>query len=324
MGISPPGLTRSAVATDHPPSLDHGPEVTADPSDREGVVLDLPRAQLDLSRSIAVMGIVNVTPDSFYDGGATAELTTARDRVLQFVTEGAAIVDVGGVRGGPGTEVSIEEEIGRVRPLIEAVRERDTDVLLSVDTFRAPVAAAAMTAGADIVNDVGSGHDPELLDVAAEHRAGYLAMHHGGSPRTRPFRRGYDAEVVAEVVERCRELAEQAQERGVDRRRVIVDPGHDFQKTTYHSLELTRRLPELTALGYPVLVALSNKDFIGETLDAPLDQRVDASIAAAVFAILRGASIVRVHEVARTVTAVRMTEALLGWTGPEVAVRGLE
>jgi len=126
------------------------------------------------------------------------------------------------------------------------------------------------------------------------------------------------------VIAHCRRLTERARAAGVPAGRLIVDPGHDFQKTTAHSLEVTRRLPELAALGYPVLVALSNKDFIGETLDAPLGGRVDGSLAAAVFSILRGANLVRVHEVGRTVGAVRMTEAMLGWRGPQIAVRGLE
>jgi dihydropteroate synthase len=155
-------------------------------------------------------------------------------------------------------------------------------------------------------------------------RRGYVAMHHGGRPRTRPYRRAYVPDVTTAVVDHCRALTGRAIDAGVDPRRLVVDPGHDFQKTTAHSLEVTRRLPELAALGFPVLVALSNKDFIGETLDAPLDARVDGSLAAAVFSVLHGAHIVRVHEVARTRDALRMIEALLGWRRPAHEVRGLE
>ncbi len=209
-------------------------------------------------------------------------------------------------------------------PFVEALRAEDERIILSVDTFRAPVADAVLAAGADILNDVTGLHDPEVLEVVARHDAGYVAMHHGGEPRTRPYRRAYRPDVTAAVVAHCRELTDRAVAAGIAPTRLIVDPGHDFQKTTYHSLELTRRLPELAALGYPVLVALSNKDFVGETLDVPLDERVDGSLAAAVFSVLRGAHIVRVHEVARTAHALRMTEALLGWRGPAVAVRGLE
>lgn len=287
-------------------------------------VLRLRRRSFDFSTAVAVMGIVNVTPDSFYDRGATFGLDTALEHARRLIAEGADIVDVGGVKGGPGTEVTVTEEVDRVLPFVEGLRAEDTQVVISVDTFRAPVAEAALEAGADIVNDVTGGWDDDLLGVVAVHDAGYVAMHHGGQPRTRPFRRAYDPDVTTAVIDHCRRLTDQAIERGVAADRLIVDPGHDFQKTTYHSLELSRRLPELAALGYPVLVALSNKDFVGETLDAPLERRVDGSLAAAVFSILRGAHLVRVHEVQRTVDAVRMTEALLGWRRPAVAVRGLE
>jgi dihydropteroate synthase len=287
-------------------------------------VLDLPRRRIDLSRRVGVMGIVNRTPDSFYDRGATYAFDAALAHARRLIAEGADIVDVGGVKGGPGDAVSVGEEIDRVVPFVEALRAVEPEVLLSVDTFRAPVAAAAMTAGADIINDVTGLHDPEVLDVVVEHEAGYVAMHHGGRPRTRPYRQHYLPDVTHAIVSHCRALTESALAAGVPAGRLIVDPGHDFQKTTAHSLEITRRLPELHALGYPVLVALSNKDFIGETLDAPLERRVDGSLAAAVFSVLRGAHLVRVHEVARTVDVLRMTEAMLGWRGPAVAIRGLE
>jgi dihydropteroate synthase len=292
-------------------------------------VLDLPRRHLDLGSRVAVMGIVNRTPDSFYDRGATYDLDTAVAHGRRLVAEGADIIDIGGVKGGPGAEVSVDDELARIVPFVEALRAAEPDVLLSVDTFRAAVADAALAAGADIVNDVTGLHDPEVLDVVVARRAGYVAMHHGGQPRTRPYRREYAPDVTTAVVRHCAELTDRALAAGVPAERLIVDPGHDFQKTTAHSLELSRRLPELAALGFPVLVALSNKDFVGETLDAPLEpagsapRRVDGSLAAAVFCMLRGAHLVRVHEVQRTVDAVRMTEALLGWRRPAVEVRGL-
>jgi dihydropteroate synthase len=289
-----------------------------------GPVLDLPRRRLELGRHAAVMGIVNRTPDSFYDRGATYAFDTALAHARRLVAEGADLVDVGGVKGGPGAEVTVAEELERVVPFVEALRAAEPDVLISVDTFRAPVADAAMAAGADVINDVTGLHDPEVLDVVVAREAGYVAMHHGGRPRTRPFRRTYVPDVTAAVVEHCRALTERAMDAGVPRGRLLVDPGHDFQKTTAHSLELTRRLPELAALGFGVLVALSNKDFIGEALDAPLDRRVDGSLAAAVYSLERGAHVLRVHEVQRTVDAVRMTEVLLERRPPAVAVRGLE
>lgn len=291
--------------------------------DADPPTLDLPRRRFRFDRELAVMGILNRTPDSFYDGGATFALDDALRHAHLLIDEGADILDVGGVKGGPGETVTVAEEIDRVAPVVEAVREAH-DTVVSVDTFRAPVARAVLAAGADIVNDVTGLHDPEILDVVAAHDAGYVAMHHGGEPRTRPFRRTWHPDVTTVVVDHCRRLAARATAAGVSPDRIIVDPGHDFQKTTHHSLELSRRLPELAALGHPVLVALSNKDFVGETLDRGLSERVDGTLAATVFSILRGAHIVRVHEVARTVDALRMTEALLGWRGPAVASRGLE
>jgi dihydropteroate synthase len=289
-----------------------------------GPTLDLPRRRLELGRRAAVMGIVNRTPDSFYDRGATYELETALEHARRLIAEGADIVDVGGVKGGPGDEVSVADELDRVVPFVEALRDEHPRVLLSVDTFRAPVADAALAAGADLVNDVTGLHDPEVLDVVVAREAGYVAMHHGGRPRTRPFRRAYVPDVTTAVVTHCRQLTERAMDAGVPRSRLLVDPGHDFQKTTAHSLEVTRRLPELVALGFGVLVALSNKDFVGEAIGAPTDRRVDASLAAGVFALLQGAHVLRVHEVRRTVDAVRMTEVLLGRRPPAYAVRGLE
>jgi dihydropteroate synthase len=287
-------------------------------------VLDLPRGRLELARRTAIMGIVNRTPDSFYDRGATYDLDVALDHARRLLDEGADLLDVGGIKGGPGEEVTVAEEIDRVVPFIEALRAERPTALLSVDTYRAPVADAALRAGADVVNDVTGLHDPELLDVVVTHHAGYVAMHHGGQPRTRPYRRTYHPDVTSAVITHCTRLTERAMAAGVPRERLLVDPGHDFQKTTHHSLELTRRLPELAALGFGVLVALSNKDFVGETLDVPLEGRVDGSLAAAVFSLLRGAHVLRVHEVARTREVVRMTEALLGRRPPAVAVRGLE
>lgn len=290
----------------------------------DGLVLALPRRAIDLSRRVAVMGIVNRTPDSFYDRGATFGLDTAIEHAQRLVAEGADIIDVGGIKGGPGDDVDVAEEIDRVVPFIEALRATNQQVLVSVDTFRAPVAEAALAAGADIVNDVTGLHDPALLARVAAHDAGYIAMHHGGAPRTRPFRKIYEPDVTTAVVDHCRSLAARALAAGVAPSRLIVDPGHDFQKTTAHSLELSRNLDRLAALGFPVLVALSNKDFIGETLDVPIDQRVDGSLASAVFCAMRGANVVRVHQVARTVAVLDMTASLMGWRPAAIQVRGLE
>jgi len=279
------------------------------------------RRTFDFGRRVAVMAIVNRTPDSFYDRGATFGFEAAVAAGERALAEGADWLDVGGVKAGPGTDVTEAEELDRVVPLVEALRDR-TDAVISVDTFRPGVARRALAAGADVVNDPSGLRDPEVADAAAESGAGLVLMHTGGPPRTRPHRPAY-ADVVGEVRAFLGDRAALARRRGVAAERLIVDPGHDFHKNTFHSLELTRRLAELTDLGYPVLVAFSNKDFVGETLDLPLDQRLEGSLAAAAFAVTAGASIIRVHEVAPTVRVVRMTEAILGRRPPSVTRRGL-
>jgi len=279
------------------------------------------RRTFDFGRRVAVMAIVNRTPDSFYDRGATFGFDAAMAAAERALAEGADWLDVGGVKAGPGPPVPEDEELDRVLPVVEAVRAR-TDAVISVDTFRSEVARRALAAGADVVNDPSGLHDPEVAEVAAEAGAGLVVVHTGGTPRTRPHRPAY-VDVVAEVGAFLADRAAVARQRGVPAERLIVDPGHDFHKNTFHSLELTRRLDELTGLGYPLLVALSNKDFVGETLDVPLDERLEGSLAATVVSVLKGASIVRVHEVQATVRAVRMTEAVLGRRRPAVTRRGL-
>jgi dihydropteroate synthase len=281
----------------------------------------LGRRTFDFSREIAVMAIINRTPDSFFDRGATFALDSALAASDRALAEGADWLDVGGVKAGPGPEVSEVEELDRVLPLVEALRAR-TDAVISVDTFRSGVARRVLAAGADVINDPSGLHDPKLAEVTGEAGGGLVVVHTGGPPRTRPHRPAYH-DVVAEVGAFLADRAEQARRAGVAAERIVVDPGHDFHKNTYHSLELIRRLRELTKLGYPVLVALSNKDFIGETLAAPLEERGEGSLAAAVVSVLNGASIVRVHAVAPTVRAMRMTEAILGWRPPASARRGL-
>jgi dihydropteroate synthase len=279
------------------------------------------RRTFDFGRQVAVMAILNRTPDSFYDQGANFEFGAALAAGERALAEGADWLDVGGVKAGPGPEVTEAEELDRVVPLIEALRGR-TDAVISVDTFRPGVASRALATGADVVNDPSGLRDPLIAEVAAEAGAGLVVMHTGGPPRTRPHRPAY-ADVVAEVRAFLADRAALAHRHGVEAESLIVDPGHDFHKNTFHSLELTRRLGELADLGYPVLVAFSNKDFVGETLDVPLDQRLEGSLAAAAFAVTAGAAIIRVHEVEATVRVVRMTEAILGRRPPAATRRGL-
>jgi dihydropteroate synthase len=272
---------------------------------------------------LLVMAIVNRTPDSFYDRGATFHDTAALERVEHAVAAGAALVDVGGVKAGPGREVDVAEEIRRTAPFVAAVRERHPDLVISVDTWRAEVAREAVAAGADLINDTWSGADPQLAEVAAEAGVGLVCSHVGPqAPRTRPHRVAYD-DVMADVVRRTTYLAEDAVRLGVREDAVLVDPTHDFGKTTRHSLEVTRRLDELVATGWPVLVSLSHKDFVGETLDLPVDERLVGTLAATAVAAWQGARVFRAHEVAATRQVLGLVTSVRGGRPPAVARRGL-
>lgn len=267
-----------------------------------------------------VMGIVNRTPDSFYDGGRMGLDESVRHAVA-LVEEGADILDLGGVRAGPGPPVSEREEHARLLPLVEALRP-EADVPLSVETHRAAVAEAAIAAGAGIVNDVTTLSDPGLASVVAATGAKLVVMHHGGQIRGRPRNPRYD-DVVAAVRDVLLAGADQAIGAGVDPSRIIVDAGLDFGKNTYHSLELVRRTAELTDLGYPLLVAPSRKDVVGETLAVPPGERLEGTLALVALSVWGGASIVRVHDVKATVRTVRMVEAVMGGRAPAAPLRGL-
>ena len=270
--------------------------------------------EFDFSRQVAVMAIVNRTPDSFHDRGATFALDRAVDAALAAVADGADWVDIGGVPFGRGPEVPAAEELDRVVPLVSAIAAA-SDVVISVDTTRAEVAEAVIAAGAHVVNDTSGLWDPAMASVVAASDATLVLTHSLGEPRNGPRQPEY-ADVVAEVVGKLRSLVDRAVGAGIPPERLIVDPGHDLNKTTRHTLELTRRLDEVVALGLPTLVALSNKDFVGESLGREQKDRLAGSLAAAVYCVTKGARIVRVHEVRASVDAVRMTEAILGWRDP--------
>lgn len=274
-------------------------------------------------RECAVMAIVNRTPDSFYDAGATYDEAPALDRVAQVVDEGADIVDIGGVRAGYGDHVDEREELRRTASFVERVRSDYPDLVISVDTWRAGVARELCRRGADLLNDTWAGADPEVAAVAAEFDVGLVCSHSGGlPPRTDPHRVHY-RDVMADVVSTVTSLADRALSLGVRRERILVDPTHDFGKNTYHSLELTRRLDELVATGWPVLVALSNKDFVGETLDLPTRERVPGTLAATAISAWLGARVFRAHQVRETRQVVDMVASIEGWRPPAVALRGL-
>lgn len=273
--------------------------------------------------ALLIMAIINRTPDSFYDRGATYEFDAALQRIGQVIAEGAQIVDIGGVKAGPGETVTVEEELERTVDLVSAVRSAFPDIVISVDTWRAEVGEAVCTAGADLLNDAWGGWDPQLAAVAAAHQAGLVCTHAGGlPPRTRPHRIAYDA-VIEDIVARTVGEAERAARLGVDRRSILIDPGHDFGKNTQHSLDATRRLPELVATGLPVLVSLSNKDFVGETLGLPVGERLIGTLAATSVSAWLGARVFRAHNITETRQTLDMVASIRGTRQPAGMVRGL-
>lgn len=261
------------------------------------------------------MAVVNRTPDSFYDKGSTFALDRAVEAALRAADDGADWVDIGGVPFGRGPEVSVDEELDRVIPVVEAVTAA-SDVVVSVDTFRAEVARRAIAAGASVINDAGALWDPDMIPVVASTDATLVLTHSlARPPRSEPPRPQYD-DVVDEVVAFLRGLVDRAVAGGIPTERLIVDPGHDLNKNTLHTLELTRRLDEVVAIGLPTLAAVSNKDFVGEALGRAQGERLVGSLAAAVVCVMKGARILRMHDIPGTVDAVRMTEAILGWRAP--------
>lgn len=282
----------------------------------------------DASRP-AVMAIVNRTPDSFWAGNRHADLRSALAALDDAVALGADLVDVGGVRAGQeGPVVTVAEEVERVVPFLAAARDGHPDLVLSLDTWRSEVArAAADEAGVDVVNDTWAGHDPDLVHVAAAVGAGYVVSHTGGlPPRTDPVGVTYPPEplgVVADALRTLREGAERAVAAGIPVDRVLLDPTLDFGKTTAHSLTLLRHTEAVVALGYPVLQALSRKDFVGETLDLPADDRLEGTLAATAVAAWLGATVFRAHDVRATRRVVDMVASIRGERPALVNVRGV-
>ena len=269
--------------------------------------------------SFGVMAVINRTPDSFFDRGATYAFGAALEAVDRAVAEGADIVDIGGVKAGPGDEVGVAEEIRRVAGLVAAVRDRYPHVAISVDTWRSEVGKVVAEAGADLLNDTWGGADPRLAEVAATYRTGLVCAHAGGlQPRTRPHRVAY-RDVVTEVAAHLTALAERAVATGARPDGILIDPAHDFGKNSWHSLQLTRRLDVLAATGWPVLAAVADKDFIGESLDQPPRGRGIGTIAALAVSAWQRARVFRVHDVAAARQALGAVAAMRG--GPVACSR---
>lgn len=303
---------------------------------RRGVPLRLRGRVLAPDRP-AVMAVVNRTPDSFHAHHEDDD--AARAAVARAVADGADLVDIGGVRAGRGPDVDVAAEIDRVLPLVRWVRDTYPELPISVDTWRAEVADVVLPAGADLVNDTWAGHDPRLVEVAAAYGAGVVCSHTGGlPPRTDPLRPEYPWRapvgaadlgadrrdgVVQDVVATVRAAAERAVAAGVAPDSVLVDPTHDFGKTTWHSLHLTRRTADVVELGYPVLMALSRKDFVGEALRLPVHERLEGTLAATAVAAWLGATVFRAHDVLATRRVVEMVAVLREDRPPARVVRGL-
>ena len=298
--------------TDRPPSR----LATVSPEPGTGLGAPTPRPLPDTSRRVLVMGIVNRTQDSFFDEGRTWELEQAVSAGLRAAEEGADIVDVGGVKFAPGDPLDPAEEAARVVPVIEQLRrELPGEVLLSVDTFHASVARAALEVGADLINDTTGLSDPRMAEEVARAGASLVLTHSVAEPR-RPFPRPRYEDVVEEVRDFLAARLERALEAGIARERIVLDPGPDLNKSTQQTLEVLRDWGEYAALGLPLLAALSRKDFVGESLGLPKEERLAGSLAAAAWTIRLGARIRRVHDVRETVRMVRMLEVLAGWREP--------
>ena len=258
----------------------------------------------------AVMGILNVTPDSFSDGGQFRNRSVALRQAVTMVEEGAAIIDIGGESTRPGSDgVAEQEELDRVIPVIEAVREV-TDTPISIDTSKAGVMREAVAAGASLINDVNGLRAPGALEAAAELDVAVCLMHMLGAPRTMQDAPKYD-DVVAEVAAFLEERVEAAVAAGIAEERIIVDPGFGFGKTPAHNIELLANLRQLRVRGRPVLVGVSRKSTLGELTGRAVNERVPASVAAAVVAVLNGAAIVRAHDVRETVDALKIAQAVI-------------
>jgi dihydropteroate synthase len=269
----------------------------------------------DFSRQIIVMGIVNRTPDSFFDQGRTYGLDEAVTAALAAEEAGAGWVDIGGVPFSPDTpEVDEAEEIDRVLPVVAAVSAA-SDIVISVDTFRPEVAARSLAAGASVINDTTGLQDRDLAAVVAAGQASVVITHSKAQPRQHFPRPHYD-DIPSEIKNFLMERVQHAVDAGVPEDKIILDPGHDLNKNTFHSLELTRRLTEIADIGLPLLAAVSNKDFVGEATGLSKADRLAPTIAAATACMLSGARILRMHDVAHAVAAAHMVEAILGFRRP--------
>jgi len=269
--------------------------------DSKPSIIKAGKFELDLSKRTHIMGILNVTPDSFFDGGAYFDIDVAVSRGIVMAKEGADIIDIGGESSRPGAEdVGINEEIKRVVPVIEKLA-REVDCPISIDTYKTEVAKEALEVGATIV---------KMPELVAETGAPVIIMHMQGTPKTMQKNPHYEC-VMGEIISFLRKQAEVALKAGVQKDKIIIDPGIGFGKTREHNLEIMKKLSELKSLGYPILMGTSRKSFIGATLDLPVGDRLEGTAATVVYSIVQGASIIRVHNVKEMARVAKMTDAMI-------------
>lgn len=263
----------------------------------------------DTENEVYVMGILNVTPDSFSDGSKFNNIDTALYHVQSMINQGASIIDIGGESTRPGyTMISCEEEIERTVPVIEKIKS-SFDIVVSIDTYKSKVAKAALSAGADILNDIhGLKYDSNIADIVKEHNAGVCIMHNRDNQE---YKDGSAAAFIDCVIEDLSESISIAKQAGIDNDKIMIDPGVGFAKSLDNNLTITNNVDVLKKLGYPILLATSRKSMIGLTLDLPVNEREEGTIATTVLGVLRGASFVRVHDVEKNVRAIKMTQALI-------------
>lgn len=263
--------------------------------------------QLDFPQ---VMGVLNITPDSFYDGGYFLNPTKAIERGLEIIAEGASILDIGGESVRPGAaSISVQEELDRVLPVLQGIR-KETNAIISIDTSKPEVMEQCILYGADLINDITALQDPASVKIVAKHQVAVCLMHMQGSPATMQHNPTY-SNLLAVIKDFFQERIDYCVENGVQRDCILLDPGFGFGKTTTHNLQLLKYLQSFQELGQPILAGLSRKFSIGEILNKPVDQRLYGSIAAHVIAVLNGANIVRVHDIKPTVDALNITSAVL-------------
>ena len=273
--------------------------------------LRLGKKILDLSSRTYLMGILNVTPDSFSDGGKFLNPKDAIKQALIMAEQGADIIDVGGESTRPGSDsVPLEEELRRVIPVIEELVKK-TDIPVSIDTCKSEVAARALDSGAEMVNDISAlRFDPEMKKIISKYDVPVILMHIKGTPKNMQDNPHYD-NVIQEISDYLKESIQMAEDSGIAKDKIIIDPGIGFGKRVRDNLEILRNLNKFTSLGKPILLGLSRKSFIGKVLDLPLDQRLEGSLAATAVAILNGAKILRVHDVKESKRAAQMVDAIL-------------